>query len=93
MLDLVLAGVLGNKLGALVLAPTLAVFLWFLVSYQTSPLKTYPGPFLAGMWLTPHPGQTLRAPLGLRVARLTSQQDGPICGACGRCGRASMPHE
>ena len=53
VLDLVLAGVLGNKLGAVVLAPTIAVFLWFLVSYQTSPLKKYPGPFLAGMWLMP----------------------------------------
>jgi hypothetical protein len=44
-----LAGVWGNKLAALVLAPSIAVFLWFFVAYQTSPLKQYPGPFLAGM--------------------------------------------
>jgi hypothetical protein len=44
-----LAGVWGNKLSALVLAPSVAVFLWFFVAYQTSPLKRYPGPFLAGM--------------------------------------------
>lgn len=28
--------------------PSITVFLWFLVAYQTSPLKKYPGPFLAG---------------------------------------------
>jgi hypothetical protein len=51
-----LAGVWGNKLAALVLAPSIAVFLWFLVAYQTSPLKQYPGPFLAGMlYLFPCP--------------------------------------
>ncbi|KAK4096345.1 cytochrome P450 [Parathielavia hyrcaniae] len=43
-----IAGVWGSKLAALVLAPWIAVFLWFLVAYQTSPLKRYPGPFLAG---------------------------------------------
>ncbi|KAH6843270.1 cytochrome P450 [Chaetomium sp. MPI-CAGE-AT-0009] len=47
-LNALLAGVWGNKLSALVLAPTVAVFLWFFVAYQTSPLKKYPGPFLAG---------------------------------------------
>ncbi len=51
VLDLVLAGVLANKLIVLILSPAIAVFLWLLVSYQTSPLKKYPGPFLAGMWL------------------------------------------
>jgi hypothetical protein len=45
----VLAGVWGNKLSVFVLAPSVAVFLWFFVAYQTSPLKKYPGPFLAGM--------------------------------------------
>lgn len=43
-----LAGTLGARLLALILAPTVAVFLWFFVAYQTSPLKRYPGPFLAG---------------------------------------------
>ncbi|KAK3336366.1 cytochrome P450 [Cercophora scortea] len=37
-----------NKLASLVLAPSIACFLWFFVSYHTSPLKKYPGPFLAG---------------------------------------------
>lgn len=48
-LTALLAGVWGNKLSAIVLAPSVAVFLWFFVAYQTSPLKKYPGPFLAGM--------------------------------------------
>ena len=92
VLDLVLAGVLGNKLGALVLAPTVAVFLWFLVSYQTSPLKKYPGPFLAGMWpMRAFARAFILCPFG--VAGLMSQQDGQICGASGKSGRASMPHE
>ncbi|KAK4147374.1 Pisatin demethylase [Dichotomopilus funicola] len=43
-----LAGTWGTKLTALILAPAVAVFLWFFVAYQTSPLKRYPGPFLAG---------------------------------------------
>lgn len=29
--------------------PAVTCFLWFFVSYHTSPLKKYPGPFLAGM--------------------------------------------
>jgi hypothetical protein len=49
LLTSLLAGVWANKLSAIVLAPSVAVFLWFFVAYQTSPLKKYPGPFLAGM--------------------------------------------
>lgn len=49
-LSLLLSGVWGNKLSVFVLAPSIAVFLWFFVAYQTSPLKKYPGPFMAGMW-------------------------------------------
>ncbi|KAM7193310.1 putative cytochrome P450 pisatin demethylase-like [Rhypophila sp. PSN 637] len=30
------------------LIPLTTMFLWFLAAYQTSPLKKYPGPFLAG---------------------------------------------
>ncbi|KAL2157081.1 hypothetical protein VTH06DRAFT_7037 [Thermothelomyces fergusii] len=38
-----------NKLlTTLVFGPALAIFLWFCVAYHTSPLKQYPGPFLAG---------------------------------------------
>ena len=33
---------------AAVLVPAITLFLWFFVAYQTSPLKKYPGPFLAG---------------------------------------------
>jgi len=37
------------KLGIIFgVTPLVTIFLWFLVSYQTSPLKKYPGPFLAG---------------------------------------------
>lgn len=39
-----------GKLSILVVAPSIAVFLWFWVAYQTSPLRKYPGPFLAGMF-------------------------------------------
>jgi hypothetical protein len=59
MLDLVLAGVLANKLSVLLLSPAIAVFLWFLVSYQTSPLKKYPGPFLAGACFMLRSGQAM----------------------------------
>jgi len=38
-----------GKLSVLVIAPSIACFLWFWVAYQTSPLRKYPGPFLAGM--------------------------------------------
>ncbi|KAK0609431.1 cytochrome P450 [Immersiella caudata] len=31
-----------------VVAPSIALFLWFWVAYQTSPLRKQPGPFLAG---------------------------------------------
>ncbi|KAK0634755.1 cytochrome P450 [Bombardia bombarda] len=44
----VITSLLANKLGILILGPLVTTFLWFLVSYQTSPLKRYPGPFLAG---------------------------------------------
>ena len=42
---LIVAGSYKSILGGL--AP-LAIFLWFVVSYYTSPLRRYPGPFLAG---------------------------------------------
>jgi hypothetical protein len=50
----VLSGVAQHKLSVLVLAPAIALFLWFLVAYQTSPLKKYPGPLLAGPWSPAH---------------------------------------
>ena len=37
-----------NALVLLFLVPSITCFLWFFVSYHTSPLKQYPGPFLAG---------------------------------------------
>lgn len=36
---------------ATVLVPAITIFIWFFVAYQTSPLKKYPGPFLAGKCL------------------------------------------
>ncbi|KAL2126473.1 hypothetical protein VTI74DRAFT_844 [Chaetomium olivicolor] len=43
-----LATAWSHKLSIFALAPSIAVFLWFYVAWQTSPLKKYPGPFLAG---------------------------------------------
>lgn len=37
-----------GKLTVAVVAPSIAIFFWFWVAYQTSPLRKYPGPFLAG---------------------------------------------
>ena len=34
--------------GVIVAAPVVTVFLWFTVAFYTSPLKKFPGPFLAG---------------------------------------------
>lgn len=45
----VLTAAQSSKLTLLVVAPSIACFLWFFVAYQTSPLKKYPGPFLAGL--------------------------------------------
>lgn len=36
------------KASIVLLTPAITLFLWFFVSYQLSPLKRYPGPFLAG---------------------------------------------
>lgn len=43
-----LDAVKSNKAALVFLTPAITVFLWYLVSYYTSPLKKYPGPFLAG---------------------------------------------
>ncbi|KAL2264593.1 hypothetical protein VTJ83DRAFT_7103 [Remersonia thermophila] len=42
-----LAAIWSQKLTALVLGPSLAVVLWLFIADYTSPLKRYPGPFLA----------------------------------------------
>lgn len=82
-LNSVLAGIWSHKLSIFVLAPSVTVFLWFFIAYQTSPLKKYPGPFLAGLWRTPT--CSVRGWLTLR-------QDGPISGDYGRSTRASTRH-
>lgn len=38
------------KASIMLLTPAITLFLWFFVSYQLSPLKRYPGPFLAGLF-------------------------------------------
>jgi len=38
-----------GMLTVLAIAPSVACLLWFWVAYQTSPLRKYPGPFLAGI--------------------------------------------
>ncbi|KAK3988045.1 putative cytochrome P450 pisatin demethylase-like protein, partial [Cladorrhinum sp. PSN332] len=35
------------KFNIFVVAPSITIFLWYFIAYQTSPLKKYPGPFLA----------------------------------------------
>lgn len=37
-----------GKLTLLIVGPSVACLVWFWVAYQTSPLRKYPGPFLAG---------------------------------------------
>jgi hypothetical protein len=37
-----------HNFGILVVSVPVFIFLWLLISYITSPLKQYPGPFLAG---------------------------------------------
>ena len=86
-----IAAVLANKLAVVVLAPSIAVFFWFFVSYQTSPLKKYPGPFLAGKSWPPHPWLVGHGSWVVCDPVLTLPQDGPTSGACGRSSRASMP--
>lgn len=46
--DSILTAAQSSKLTLILVAPSIACFLWFFVAYQTSPLKKYPGPFLAG---------------------------------------------
>lgn len=38
---------------ALIVVPLASLFLWFTVSWATSPLRKFPGPFLAGEPLSP----------------------------------------
>lgn len=45
--DFVVA-LLSNKTAVVLTTSAAAVFSWFFISYHTSPLKQYPGPFLAG---------------------------------------------
>ena len=50
-----LQGARQYKAAILLLTPAITLFFWFFVSYQTSPLKRYPGPFLAGLFHHPLP--------------------------------------
>lgn len=87
LLTSLLAGVWANKLSAIVLGPSVAVFLWFFVAYQTSPLKKYPGPFLAGM---------AHARLGPQVCEAYSddgtRMDQPVASVAGHLGRVRPAH-
>ncbi|KXX74662.1 Pisatin demethylase [Madurella mycetomatis] len=68
----------GTKLlGVLVVAPSIACFLWFYVAWQTSPLKKYPGPFLAGWTNLWRLWQVISADYGPRIKKL-HEKYGPI---------------
>ncbi|KAG9255792.1 cytochrome P450 [Emericellopsis atlantica] len=62
---------------AVVLAPAVAVLLWFIVAYQTSPLKKYPGPFLAGFTNLWRLRQAISADYAPRMKRL-HEKHGPV---------------
>lgn len=100
-----LAGAREYKAGILLLTPAITIFLWFFVSYQLSPLKKYPGPFLAGsspLSLIPTPKAQLPRTcmtVGLRPASNNSEvlamltfvaQDGPISGGFTTPGLPTM---
>ncbi|KAL1838075.1 hypothetical protein VTJ49DRAFT_3095 [Mycothermus thermophilus] len=42
-----LAALWSQKFSAFILAPSISLLLWLFIAYHTSPLKRYPGPFLA----------------------------------------------
>ena len=44
----ILEAVHSHKSTIFVTAPLVSLFLWYFIAWQTSPLKKYPGPFLAG---------------------------------------------
>lgn len=43
----------GNMILSFGAASLVTLFMWFFISYQTSPLKKYPGPALAGQYSFP----------------------------------------
>jgi hypothetical protein len=43
-----LVELLSSKTAVVVTTSAAAVFSWFFISYHTSPLKQYPGPYIAG---------------------------------------------
>ncbi|KAG7151097.1 Cytochrome monooxygenase vrtE like protein [Verticillium longisporum] len=64
-------------LSILLVAPAVAFFLWFLVSYQVSPLRRYPGPLLAGVTNFWRFWQAISADYAPRIKRL-HEKYGPI---------------
>lgn len=44
----ILEAVRSHKSTIFITAPLVSLFLWYFIAWQTSPLKKYPGPFLAG---------------------------------------------
>lgn len=72
-----LAAVRSNKAALLVLTPAITIFLWFFVSYHTSPLKKYPGPFLAGWTNLWRLRQAISAEYAPRMKKL-HEKYGPV---------------
>ncbi|SPO00302.1 related to pisatin demethylase / cytochrome P450 monooxygenase [Cephalotrichum gorgonifer] len=65
------------KAAILMLTPAITIFLWFFVAYQTSPLKRYPGPFLAGWTNLWRLYQVYTARYAQRIAKL-HEKYGPV---------------
>ncbi|KAL0939605.1 benzoate 4-monooxygenase cytochrome p450 [Colletotrichum truncatum] len=61
----------------ILLAPVTSCFIWFFVSWQTSPLKKYPGPFLAGWTNLWRLWQVIGADYAPKMKRL-HEKYGPI---------------
>ncbi|KAM7195564.1 Pisatin demethylase [Naviculisporaceae sp. PSN 640] len=59
------------------LVPSFTIFFWFFVAYQTSPLKKYPGPFLAGWTNLWRLWQVITGEYAPRMKRL-HEKYGPI---------------
>lgn len=58
------------------------LFMWFFISYQTSPLKKYPGPALAGQY-------SITLGSLIRVQTANNSQDGPTYGVLARYCQAN----
>ncbi|KAK1572961.1 cytochrome P450 [Colletotrichum navitas] len=72
-----LASDISQKMEVVLLVPIVGCFLWFLASWQASPLKKFPGPVLAGWTNLWRLWQVISADYAPRVKRL-HEKHGPV---------------